>query len=134
MWGLTNEDFTGLMRQYQKLIYTVRLQFVPDPHTAEVVSYTHLTADCPFSRAVRWFSSTSPFFIICSKFVHIFAVDCTCSVSYTHLQYATPCPGSRPCICSESIVPLQIPASRVQRAENILVHNKNYIAMIAQPL
>lgn len=35
MWGLTNEEFTGLMQQYQKLIYTVCLQFVHDPHTAE---------------------------------------------------------------------------------------------------
>lgn len=35
MWGLTNEQFTELMRQYQKLIYTVCVQFVHDPHTAE---------------------------------------------------------------------------------------------------
>ncbi|MGN0983373.1 MAG: sigma-70 family RNA polymerase sigma factor [Gemmiger sp.] len=34
-WGLTNEEFTALMRQYQKLIYTVCIQFVHDPHTAE---------------------------------------------------------------------------------------------------
>ena len=35
MWGLTHEEFTGLMQQYQRLIYTVCLQFVHDPHTAE---------------------------------------------------------------------------------------------------
>ena len=35
VWGLTSEEFTGLMQQYQKLIYTVCLQFVHDPHTAE---------------------------------------------------------------------------------------------------
>ena len=35
MWALTNEEFTGLMQQYQKLIYTVCLQFVHEPHTAE---------------------------------------------------------------------------------------------------
>ena len=35
MWALTNEEFTGLMQQYQRLIYTVCLQFVHDPHTAE---------------------------------------------------------------------------------------------------
>ena len=35
MWELTNEEFTGLMQQYQKLIYTVCLQFVHEPHTAE---------------------------------------------------------------------------------------------------
>ena len=35
VWALTNEEFTGLMQQYQKLIYTVCLQFVHEPHTAE---------------------------------------------------------------------------------------------------
>ena len=35
MRGLSNEDFSALMRQYQRLIYTVCLQFVHDPHTAE---------------------------------------------------------------------------------------------------
>ena len=35
MWALTNEEFTGLMQQYQRLVYTVCLQFVHDPHTAE---------------------------------------------------------------------------------------------------
>lgn len=35
MWGLTNAEFTELMQQYQKLVYTVCLQFVHDPHTAE---------------------------------------------------------------------------------------------------
>ena len=35
VWELTNEEFTGLMQQYQKLIYTVCLQFVHEPHTAE---------------------------------------------------------------------------------------------------
>ena len=35
MWELTNKEFTGLMQQYQKLIYTVCLQFVHEPHTAE---------------------------------------------------------------------------------------------------
>ena len=35
VWGLTNEDFTGLMQQYQRLVYTVCLQFVHNPHTAE---------------------------------------------------------------------------------------------------
>ena len=35
MWGLTNEEFTGLMQQYQRLVYTVCLQFVHEPHTAE---------------------------------------------------------------------------------------------------
>ena len=35
MWGLTHEEFTGFMQQYQRLIYTVCLQFVHDPHTAE---------------------------------------------------------------------------------------------------
>ena len=35
VWALTNEEFTGLMQQYQRLIYTVCLQFVHDPHTAE---------------------------------------------------------------------------------------------------
>ena len=35
VWGLTNEEFTGLMQQYQRLVYTVCLQFVHDPHTAE---------------------------------------------------------------------------------------------------
>ena len=33
--ALTNLEFTELMRQYQKLVYTVCLQFVRDPHTAE---------------------------------------------------------------------------------------------------
>ena len=32
---MNNQDFSELMRQYQKLIYTVCLQFVRDPHTAE---------------------------------------------------------------------------------------------------
>lgn len=32
---MNNQDFSQLMRQYQKLIYTVCLQFVRDPHTAE---------------------------------------------------------------------------------------------------
>ena len=32
---LTNAEFTQLMRQYQKLIYTVCIQFVHDPHLAE---------------------------------------------------------------------------------------------------
>ena len=35
MWALTNEEFTGLMQQYQRLVYTVCLQFVHNPHTAE---------------------------------------------------------------------------------------------------
>ena len=35
VWELTNKEFTGLMQQYQKLIYTVCLQFVHEPHTAE---------------------------------------------------------------------------------------------------
>jgi len=35
VWGLTNEEFAGLMQQYQKLIYTVCIQFVHDPHLAE---------------------------------------------------------------------------------------------------
>ena len=35
MCGLTNEDFSALMRQYQRLVYSVCLQFVKDPHTAE---------------------------------------------------------------------------------------------------
>ena len=35
VWGLTNEEFTGLMQQYQRLVYTVCLQFVHNPHTAE---------------------------------------------------------------------------------------------------
>ena len=35
VWRLSNEEFTGLMRQYQNLVYTVCLQFVHDPHTAE---------------------------------------------------------------------------------------------------
>ena len=35
VWALTNEEFTGLMQQYQRLVYTVCLQFVHDPHTAE---------------------------------------------------------------------------------------------------
>ncbi len=35
MRGLTNEEFTGLMQQYQRLVYTVCLQFVHDSHTAE---------------------------------------------------------------------------------------------------
>lgn len=35
MGDTTNEQFTGLMQQYQRLIYTVCLQFVHDPHTAE---------------------------------------------------------------------------------------------------
>lgn len=32
---MTNQEFSDLMRQYQKLVYTVCLQFVRDPHTAE---------------------------------------------------------------------------------------------------
>ncbi len=32
---LTNGEFTELMQQYQRLVYTVCLQFVHDPHTAE---------------------------------------------------------------------------------------------------
>lgn len=32
---LNNEQFADLMRQYQRLIYTVCYQFVHDPHTAE---------------------------------------------------------------------------------------------------
>lgn len=32
---MTNQDFTELMRQYQRLVYTVCLQFVRDPHVAE---------------------------------------------------------------------------------------------------
>ena len=35
VWELTNGEFTELMQQYQRLIYTVCLQFVHDPHTAE---------------------------------------------------------------------------------------------------
>ena len=35
MWKLTNGEFTELMQQYQRLIYTVCLQFVHEPHTAE---------------------------------------------------------------------------------------------------
>lgn len=35
MWGLTNEEFAALMQQYQRLVYTVCVQFVHDPHTAE---------------------------------------------------------------------------------------------------
>ncbi len=35
VWALTNEEFTGLMQQYQRLVYTVCLQFVHEPHTAE---------------------------------------------------------------------------------------------------
>ena len=33
--GLTNEEFSALMLQYQRLVYTVCLQFVHDPHIAE---------------------------------------------------------------------------------------------------
>lgn len=33
--GLKNAEFSELMRQYQRLVYTVCLQFVHDPHTAE---------------------------------------------------------------------------------------------------
>ena len=32
---LNNEQFASLMRQYQRLVYTVCYQFVHDPHTAE---------------------------------------------------------------------------------------------------
>lgn len=32
---MNNQEFSELMRQYQKLVYTVCLQFVRDPHTAE---------------------------------------------------------------------------------------------------
>lgn len=32
---MNNQDFSELMRQYQKLVYTVCLQFVRDPHIAE---------------------------------------------------------------------------------------------------
>ena len=32
---LNNEEFASLMRQYQRLVYTVCYQFVHDPHTAE---------------------------------------------------------------------------------------------------
>ena len=32
---LNNEQFASLMQQYQRLVYTVCLQFVHDPHTAE---------------------------------------------------------------------------------------------------
>lgn len=35
VWTLTSEQFTGLMQQYQRLVYTVCLQFVHDPHIAE---------------------------------------------------------------------------------------------------
>ncbi len=35
VWELTNGEFTELMQQYQRLIYTVCLQFVHNPHTAE---------------------------------------------------------------------------------------------------
>lgn len=35
VWELTNENFTALMQQYQKLIFTVCMQFVHDPHIAE---------------------------------------------------------------------------------------------------
>lgn len=35
MWGLRNEEFSELMQQYQRLIYTVCYQFVKQPHTAE---------------------------------------------------------------------------------------------------
>ena len=35
VWELTNGEFTELMQQYQRLIYTVCLQFVHEPHTAE---------------------------------------------------------------------------------------------------
>lgn len=44
MCGLTNEEFSELMRQYQRLVYTVCLQFVREPHTAE-----DLTQDTFFS-------------------------------------------------------------------------------------
>ena len=33
--ALNQTDFTQLMQQYQKLVYTVCLQFVHNPHTAE---------------------------------------------------------------------------------------------------
>lgn len=32
---MTNQEFSDLMQQYQKLVYTVCLQFVRDPHAAE---------------------------------------------------------------------------------------------------
>ena len=35
MCRLNNEQFASLMRQYQRLVYTVCYQFVHDPHTAE---------------------------------------------------------------------------------------------------
>ena len=35
MCRLNNEQFASLMRQYQRLVYTVGYQFVHDPHTAE---------------------------------------------------------------------------------------------------
>ena len=38
VWELTNGEFTELMQQYQRLIYTVCLQFVHDPHTAEEIT------------------------------------------------------------------------------------------------
>ena len=38
MWKLTNGEFTELMQQYQRLIYTVCLQFVHEPHTAEDIT------------------------------------------------------------------------------------------------
>ena len=43
--ALNQTDFTQLMQQYQKLVYTVCLQFVHNPHTAEDLTQdTHLSA------------------------------------------------------------------------------------------
>lgn len=51
MWELTNKEFTGLMQQYQKLIYTVCLQFVHEPHTAEDLTQdTFLSASSAIDR------------------------------------------------------------------------------------
>lgn len=57
MCGLTNEEFSALMRQYQRLIYSVCYQFVKEPHTAEdltqdtfLAAFSHIDACDPALR------------------------------------------------------------------------------------
>ena len=57
---VTNAEFSGLVRQYQNLVYTVCYQLVRDPQTAEdlaqdtfVAAFTHIDA-CPPEHYKAW--------------------------------------------------------------------------------
>lgn len=58
--NVTNAEFSGLVRQYQNLVYTVCFQLVKNPQTAEdlaqdtfLAAYTHIDA-CPPEHYKSW--------------------------------------------------------------------------------